>query len=47
MCSVSCHCRGHCWQGRRQGSLLAGQKTGVTASRAKDRGHCWQGRREG
>ncbi|CAI9587250.1 unnamed protein product, partial [Staurois parvus] len=39
--------RGHCWQGRGQGSLLAGQRTGVTAGRAEDRGHCWQGRGQG
>ncbi|CAI9561778.1 unnamed protein product, partial [Staurois parvus] len=36
--------RGRCWQGRGQGSLLAGQRIGVAAGRAEDRGRCWQGR---
>ncbi|CAI9561511.1 unnamed protein product, partial [Staurois parvus] len=32
--------RGHSWQGREQGSLLAGQRT-------ENRGHSWQGREQG
>ncbi|CAI9570954.1 unnamed protein product, partial [Staurois parvus] len=34
-------------QSKGQGSLLAGQRTGVTAGRAEDKGQCWQGRGQG